>query len=276
MENDEDESGLFVPLRPFLRANPRDRHELRREEHIADQVTRRREHGGRAGRRARGLEVTDIVAAAVAVADAEGTDAVSMRRIARELNAGTMSLYWHVQSKEELLQLMLEKVQAEAGAPEPSGDWRADLRGYARNTRAALLRHPWAIDFIGVGPPSGPNDARNAERLMAALDALGLDLSATLRVLMTVGTYVMGAALREIQEIRWQRNAAEVASAMTQAEVGEFFAEFSRRIHESGRYPHIAKIVDAGIDPDAPETRDERFEFGLDCVLEGVAARLEA
>jgi hypothetical protein len=93
---------------------------------------------------------------------------------------------------------------------------------------------------------------------------------------MTVGTYVMGAALREIQEIRWQRNAAEVASAMTQAEAGEFFAEFSRRIHESGRYPHIAKIVDAGIDPDAPETRDERFEFGLDCVLEGVAARLEA
>jgi AcrR family transcriptional regulator len=271
----KDEDDLFVPLRPFVRTSPRDQHELRREGQIAGHVTRRREHGGRPGRRARGLEVDDIVAAAVAVADAEGTDAVSMRRIARELNAGTMSLYWYVESKDELLQLMLEKVQGEAEAPEPSGDWRADLRGFAHNTRAALLGHPWAIDFIGVGPPSGPNDARNAERLMAALDSLGLDMGATLRVLMTVGTYVLGAALREIQEIRWQRNAAEVASAMTEAQVGEFLAEFSRRVHESGRYPHFAKIIDAGIDPDAPETRDERFEFGLDCVLDGIAARLK-
>lgn len=284
MEEDEDGGDLFVPLRLFLRARPRDRHGIRRERDVAEHVTGRREHGGpsgrgerggRTGRRERGLEVPDIVAAAMAVADAEGTDAVSMRRIAREVNAGTMSLYWHVESKEELLQLMLEKVQAEAEAPEPSGDWRADLCGYAHNTRAALLRHPWAIDFIGVGPPSGPNDARNAERLMAALDPLGLDIAATLQILMTVGTYVLGAVLREIQEIRWHRNAAEMASAMTQEQVGEFLAAFNRRIHESGRYPHIAKIIDAGIDPDAPETRQERFDFGLDCVLDGIMARLK-
>lgn len=265
---------LDVPMLPFLGANPRDRHELRRQRQIAEHVSRRREHGGGPGRRARGLEVADIVAAAVAVADAEGTDAASMRRIARELNVGTMSLYWYVDSKEELLQLMLEKVQAEAEAPEPSGDWLADLRAYAHSTRAALLRHPWAIDFIGVGPPSGPNDARNAERLIAALDGLGLDIGATMRVLMTVGTYVMGAALREIQEIRWQRSAAEATVGMTEGEIEEFRAEFGRRVRESGRYPHIVKIIDADMDPDAPETRDERFEFGLDCVLDGIAARL--
>ena len=275
MEKHEDEDELFVPLRPFLRASPRDRHELRREGQIAGHVTGRREHGGRQGRRARGLEVAEVVAAAIAVADAEGTDAVSMRRIARELDVGTMSLYWYIESKEELLQLMLEKVQGEAEVPEPSGDWRADLRGYARNTRAALLRHPWAIDFIGVGPPSGPNDARNAERLIAALDGLGLDINASLRALMTVGTFVLGAALREIQEIRWHRSADEITSGMTQAQVEEFLADFNRRVQESGRYPHIAKIIDAGIDPDSPETRDERFEFGLDCVLDGIAARLE-
>jgi len=211
---------------------------------------------------------------AVTVADAEGTDAISMRRIARELTVGTMSLYWYVESKDELLQLMLEKVQAEAEAPEPSGEWRADLRGYARNVRTALLQHPWAIDFLGVGPPSGPNDASNAERLIAALDGIGLDPRTTMQVLMTVGTYVMGAALREIQEIRWQRAAAEATASMTEAEIVEFEAEFSRRLHDSGRYPHIAKILDAGIDPDAPETRNERFEFGLNCVLDGIAARL--
>jgi len=275
MKKGEDDD-LWVPLRPFLGANPRDRHEVRREAQIAEHVTRQREHGGRPGRRARGLELADIVTAAVAVADAEGTDAISMRRIARELNVGTMSLYWYVDSKEELLQLMLERVQTEAEVPEPSGDWRADLRGYARNARTALLHHPWAIDFLGVGPPSGPNDARNAERLIAALDGLALDPGVTMQVAMTVGTYVMGAALREIQEIRWQRGVAEAAEGMTEAEMEEFDAEFSRRLHESGRYPHIAKILDAGIDPDAPETRNERFEFGLDCVLDGIAARLRS
>ena len=118
----------------------------------------------------RGLSRDDIVATAIAVADAEGTAAVSMRRIARDLHVGAMSLYWHVESKDELHQLMLEAVHGEIEAAEPSGDWRADLAVYARDYRAALHRHPWAIDFLGVGPPSGPNDARNADRLIGALD----------------------------------------------------------------------------------------------------------
>jgi AcrR family transcriptional regulator len=275
MKKGEDDDP-FVPLRAFLGANPRDRHELRREAQIADHVTRRREHGGRLGHRARGLEVADIVTAAVTVADAEGTDAISMRRIARDLNVGTMSLYWYVESKDELHRLMLERVSAEAEAPEPCGDWRADLSGYARTMRAALLRHPWAIDFIGIGPPSGPNDARNAERLLAAIDGLGLDIATALWVLMTVWTYVAGAALREVQEIRWQRSTEAAAGTMTASELDAMFGEFERRIRESGRYPHLVRALDAGIDPDAPETRDDRFEFGLDCVLDGIAARLRS
>jgi AcrR family transcriptional regulator len=270
-----DEDDPFVPLRPFVGGSLRDRRERERERRIAEHVSRHREHRRQPPGRARGLSLPDIVDTAIAVADAEGTDAVSMRRIAREMRVGAMSLYWYVGSKEELHQLMLEKVQAEAETPEPSGNWRADLRGFARNTRAALLRHPWAIDFLGIGPPSGPNDAHNAERLLAALDGLGLDIATAIQVGMTVGTYVMGAALREIQEIRWQRNATEAMAGMTAAEIAEFRAEYNRRIRVSGRYPHIVKIMDADIDPDAPETRDERFEFGLDCVLDGIAARLE-
>jgi len=270
-----DSDDLFLPFRPFVGGNLRDRRERERERRIAEHVSRHREHRDQAPRQVRGLSLPDIVDTAIAVADAEGTEAVSMRRIAREMRVGAMSLYWYVGSKEELHQLMLEKVQAEAEAPEPSGNWRADLRGYARNTRAALLRHPWAIDFLGIGPPSGPNDARNAERLIAALDGLGLDIATAMQVLMTVGTYVIGAALREIQEIRWQHSATEATAGMTTTEIAEFLAEFNRRICESGRYPHIAKIIEAGIDPDAPETRDERFEFGLDCVLNGIAARLK-
>jgi AcrR family transcriptional regulator len=274
--NKGEDDDPFLPLRPILGTNPRDRHEFRREAQIAEHVTRHREHGGRPGRRARGLELADIVTAAVSVADAEGTDAISMRRIARELNVGTMSLYWYVESKDELHRLMLERVSAEAEAPEPSGDWRSDLRGYARTMRDALLRHPWAIDFIGVGPPSGPNDARNAERLLAAVDGLGLDIATALWVLMTVWTYVAGAALREVQEIRWQRSTEAAAAEMEASDIAAMFREFERRIRESGRYPQLVRALDAGVDPDAPETRDDRFEFGLDCVLDGIATRLRS
>ena len=110
--------------------------------------------GGRAVR-ARGLSRADIVDIAVAIADAEGTPAVSMRRIAKDLQVGVMSLYWYIESKEDLHQLMLETVQAEIKAADPTGDWRADLTFYARNTRAAMHRHPWAMDYIGAARRPG-------------------------------------------------------------------------------------------------------------------------
>jgi AcrR family transcriptional regulator len=272
-EGDEDED-LFVPLHALRRGTPRDRREWERERGIAERVDRHREHRGPPPRRVRGLSRADIVATGIAVADADGTEAVSMRRIARELRVGAMSLYWHVASKEELLQLMTERVQAEGEAPEPTGDWRADLRAYARNSRAALLRHPWAIDFLGHGPPSGPNDARNAERLIAALDGLGLDITSVMYVTMTVGTYVLGAALREVQEMRWHRAATEATAGWTESDYHEFLGEFDRRVRQSGHYPHLVRLLDENVDPDAPGTRDERFEFGLDCLLDGIAARL--
>jgi len=278
MGGNQEEEGPFLPLR-LLRAveenDRRARQERARERQIAAAVSRAREHGNRPGARARGLTRADIVDIAVAVADAEGTAAVSMRRIAKDLQVGVMSLYWHVESKEELHQLMLETVQAEIEAQVPSGDWRADLAAYARNTRAAMHRHPWAIDYIGAGPPSGPQDARNADRLIGALDGLGLDIMTTIWILMTLSTYVMGATLREIQEVRWHRAAEETMSGMPEGDIAEALAEFDRRVRGSGRYPYLAKVLDAGIDPDAPETRDERFEFGLSCVLDGIAARIK-
>jgi AcrR family transcriptional regulator len=276
--NQEEEEGPFLPLRLFRAVEENDRRarqERARERQIAAAVSRAREHGNRPGARARGLTRADIVDIAVAVADAEGTAAVSMRRIAKDLQVGVMSLYWHVESKEELHQLMLETVQAEIEAQVPSGDWRADLAAYARNTRAAMHRHPWAIDYIGAGPPSGPQDARNADRLIGALDGLGLDIMTTIWILMTLSTYVMGATLREIQEVRWHRAAEETMSGMPEGDIAEALAEFDRRVRGSGRYPYLAKVLDAGIDPDAPETRDERFEFGLSCVLDGIAARIK-
>lgn len=272
-EEREDEE-VFVPLRLFYARGPAGRRERDRERRMAGHVERRREQGGQAPR-ARGLSRADIVRTAIAIADAEGTGALSIRRIARDLGVGPMSLYWYVESTEELHQFMLEQVQGEIKAVEPSGDWRADLRGYAQNMRAALLRHPWAIDFLGIGPPSGPNEARGAEQLIAVFDGTGLDLAPVMWALMTVATYVMGAVLREIQEARWRRAAAETTAGMTEAEVLEQLREFNRRVRESGRYPHITRLLDSGIDPDSPDSQQERFEFGLTCVLDGIAAQIK-
>ena len=140
--------------------------------------------------------------AAIAVADAEGSDAISMRRIAQVLRAGTMSLYWHVANKEHLLDLMLDVLITEVSVPEPSGDWRADLRTLARNDRAMLLRHRWVMDFVGGRPPLGPNTLLNLDRSLALLDGLGLEIPTAMNILGTVQTYVMGAVLREMREMR--------------------------------------------------------------------------
>ena len=127
---------------PFLAFRPEDRHAARLRRHVEQDMKRGARH---VPRRAAALSRDEIVRAAIKVADAEGPDAISMRRIARELNAGTMSLYWHVASKEELLDLMIDSVQGEQLTPEPSGDWRADLRALTRSARAALHRHPWMV-----------------------------------------------------------------------------------------------------------------------------------
>jgi AcrR family transcriptional regulator len=274
-ENDEEP----WPFHRYPRAHPhpgRAPHAEAREQRVAGHMRRHRERGAQPPRRDRGLSRAEIVSTAIAVADAEGPDAISMRRIARELRAGVMSLYWYVGSKEELLDLMLESLEGEVEVPEPSGNWRTDLRAFALSTRATMLRHPWMIDFIAGRPPTGPNDARNLERRLALLDGFRLDARLTLDILMTVATYVMGAVLREAQEMRNDRDRQQAETAMTEEEIE---AERERQMswfQVSDRYPRIKRLLKEHIDPDAPETRDERFEFGLDCVLDGIAGRLQA
>src|SRR5689334_5448127 len=123
---------------PFLAYRPGDRRAQRLRVHAREDAKRGQRHPPR---RAAALSRDEIVRTAITVADAEGADAVNMRRIARELGSGTMSLYWHVASKDELLDMMIDAIVGEAQAPELSGDWRADLRAGACATRDALHRH---------------------------------------------------------------------------------------------------------------------------------------
>jgi AcrR family transcriptional regulator len=247
-----------------------------REERIHRTVTDRLDRGHSPPRRAQALSRDEIVRAAIAVADAEGAEAVSMRRIARELRAGTMSLYWHVASKDELLDLMLDAVEGEQRAPEPTGDWRSDLRAIAENSRAVLHRHQWLMDFIGGRPPLGPNTLRNLERSLGTMDTLGLDTATAFYILSTVATYVMGTVLREFRESRVEHRDEARWGHLSQDERDKILASHVDRLRQTGRFPHFVRIFDEDIDPDAEETRDERFEFGLRCVLDGIAVLLAA
>lgn len=220
------------------------------------------------------LTRADIVDAAIAVADAEGAEAVSMRRIAQVLRVGTMTLYWHVANKDHLLELMLDALMGEVSGPGPGAalDWRTYLQQLARSYRGMLLRHRWVMDFLGGRPSLGPNTLLSLEVSLDTLDKLGVSLEMAFDILSTVLTYVLGAVLRELREIndekdygRWDLDPTEWRGLMVQ---------WRDALQRDGRFQHFIQFIDAGIDPDAPDTRDSRFEFGLDCLLDGIAARI--
>ncbi|WUD74389.1 TetR/AcrR family transcriptional regulator [Streptomyces sp. NBC_00510] len=137
----------------------------------------------------------EIAAAAVRIADAEGIDAVSMRRVAAEVGAGTMSLYNYVPRKEDLHELMVDAVTGEYELPEePSGDWRADLMALARASRDLLRRHPWVPRLYTSVHGFSPNGLRYLEHCLAALEGLDEDDATKMELLAmvhgTVMTYV--------------------------------------------------------------------------------------
>jgi AcrR family transcriptional regulator len=218
------------------------------------------------------LSREDIVDAAIAIADAEGAEALSMRRIAQVLRSGTMSLYWHVSSKERLLDLMRDALMAEVEVPEPSGDARADLRAFAISSRKMLRRHLWLMDFVGGRPPLGPTTMLAMDHALRMLESAAESYETRLQILESVNTYVSGAVLREAQEIRAQQ-AEHAASAEFGGDAARLQTEWRDRLDATGLFPNFVGFLDLGIDPDAPETLDARFEFGLDCLLDGVAAR---
>jgi AcrR family transcriptional regulator len=272
--SDDDRTWTPKPLRQ-VGLTQREFRERERERRIHERVRGREEPGRRRGAppgprgdggprgRDRRLTREDIVAAAVAVADTEGVQAVSMRRIARDLRAGAMSLY-----------LMLDQLEAEIDAPEPTSDWRADLRGYARDMRAVLMRHPWAADLIFAHPPTGPHDARNGDRMFGVFLSLGVDTRTAVWLAMTFLTYVTGAVQQQIREIQVQREMDAGYASLSDEELLAYRQEFARRFRDSGDYPNIGRIITEDIDPDDPATRDARFEFGVDVMIDGLAAQL--
>ena len=192
----------------------------------------------------------------------------SMRRLAKELGAGAMSLYWHIPKKDDLLDLMLDAAFGEVELPEPpSADWRADLRLFARHMLSALRRYPWIPSLISSRPLPSPNRVRHIERFLSELEGLGLDFPTIGGILSTVEAYVDGFAQREAAPEAIRRR-----TGMTEAEWRASFAAYLRHILASGQYPSLARLIARNAEISA----DATFEFGLECVLDGIAARIAA
>jgi AcrR family transcriptional regulator len=212
------------------------------------------------------------VQAAVVLADTGGAGAVNMRRIAKELDVNPMSLYWHVADKEQLLNLLLDAIEGEDEPVKESADWRTDFINIARRKRQLLLRHPWVTSFVSERSPFGPNALLQIERSLAVLDRSGLDTRTTLQLLMTLDNYVTGSVLNELGEIRAEQT--QKREGLAPSDIVDGMRDWRERLRRSGMFEHVLRVFDEGIDPDASETRDERFTFGLNCVLDGIAAKL--
>jgi AcrR family transcriptional regulator len=205
-----------------------------------------------------------IVAAAVAIADAEGLDAVSIRRVAADLKARAMSLYTYIERKEDLLDLMADEVAAEtlvAGELPPG--WREATLAIARRERQTTLRHPWLVDLVtrrSMLGRVGPNMLRHSDQSIAALAGLHVDPAWKWRLLTAVADYSTGFAIREVRE----RDAARTGQS-------ELLQPYLRQLVADGDFPHLAPMLDTGpLDPD-----DDNFERGLRWLLDGFAQELE-
>jgi AcrR family transcriptional regulator len=215
-----------------------------------------------------------IAAAALAIADADGFEAVSMRRIAAALGAGTMSLYRYVATKSDLLALIDDALLGEAVvAGALPADWREALAVVARHTRQAYLRHPWAVQALQGRPAAqaslaGPNGLRHFEQSLAALDGAPLDVQAKLDLLAIVDDYVFGHLLHAAEI------AERTASAAADSSAAEAVIDFVQAQLGTGEFPHLAALAD---DPQAssvadPERLTERFDRGLRLLIDGIAA----
>ncbi len=205
--------------------------------------------------------VEQIVARAITIADTEGLDALSMRRVAGDLGSGTASLYRYVTNRDELLDLMIDTVRGEGEQSTPTGDWRADLTSIAHAMRAGLLRHPWLAGELTGRPTLGPNSLRATETALAAAMARTDDITLATRIVDTVRAYVFGAVATELADSHAHRR-----SGLTKDQWQASVAPYMRQIIDSGDYPLLARrVVEA-----EPDSAADRFEFGLACVLDGV------
>jgi AcrR family transcriptional regulator len=187
-----------------------------------------------------------IATAALAIADREGFEALSMRRVAHELNAGTMSLYYYVKTKDDLIAAMDDALMAEALLPSLPEGWQRAMMAIAKRTHAVFIRHPWALAAMLSAPP-GINAMRHMEQCLEALAETSMTEKQKITLLAMVDDFVFGHALRE---------------AATDATID---MEFAAAQLATGAFPRLTEMFGGG----RIDAKKDRFERGLRALLAG-------
>ncbi|WP_171171777.1 TetR/AcrR family transcriptional regulator, partial [Streptomyces sp. I05A-00742] len=215
-----------------------------------------------------GLSPDRIVTTALAIADAEGLSAVSMRRVATDLGVATMSLYRHVADKDALLVRMMDAAFARAPFPDtPPEGWRDRLTIAARLLWKVFRRHPWLAPAVSVTRPQlVPSALPFTEWVLGALDGRGLDATTVFSTHLALLNYIRGTAVNiEAEE------EAEALTGMDSDAWMDTQEPAFRQILASGRFPTMERLTAVPYDFDL----DDLFEFGLRRFLDGVAVLLE-
>lgn len=199
--------------------------------------------------------------AAVALADAGGIGAVTMRAVAQELGVEAMSLYHHVANKGDILDGMVDVVFAQIDLPEPGGDWRAEMSRRAHSAREALRSHPWAVGLMESRTTPGPATLRHHDAVLGCLRSAGFPIPLTAHAYAALDSYVYGFALQEVT---------------LPFESGEQTQELAATMMEqfpTGEYPHLVELAVEHVMRPGYSFADE-FGFGLDLLLDGLERAL--
>ncbi|WP_112269039.1 TetR/AcrR family transcriptional regulator [Lentzea terrae] len=207
-----------------------------------------------------GLSREAIVRKALEVLDEHGLQKLSMRKLAAELGAAPMSLYWHVPTKDALLELCLDEIYGELDLPAPDADWEPALRALMHSLRRVALKHPWWVRGIGEFTTIGPKAVAMADSMLEPMLRTGLSMAAAAKSVSTVSSYVIGYA---IAEVNFSARGGMDAPPPDLGKIAELYRE---------KHPRYVEMLN----DQAVWSLEGQFEFGLNCVIDGIKARVVA
>jgi AcrR family transcriptional regulator len=202
-----------------------------------------------------------VLRAGLELADVEGIDSLSMRRLAQRLDVEAMSLYHHVRNKQDLLGGLLDLVYAEIDLPAGATDWRADVRRTAISFHHVLLQHPWACGLFTLPLDIGPARQRYMDALLGRLRSAGFSAVMTHHAYHALDSHIVGFTLWVLPYL---------AAAQQQPGLAERFLEEL----PADEYPYLVEHIGVHLAPPADDV--DEFEFGLDLVLDGLGRLSQA
>ncbi len=198
-----------------------------------------------------------LLRAAIDLADEQGIESLSMRKLSQQLGGGTMSLYNHVSNKDDLLDGMIDAVFSEIELPDAEGGWKANMRHRAVSMHTVMTRHPWAIGLMESRRTPGPETLRHHDAVIGCLLDAGFPLPLAAHAFAALDSYIYGFALQE-------RSLAFGTPEETSELAKAFLLQFPTK-----EYPHLARLTMEHVLQPGYDYADE-FEFGLDLILTGL------